>query len=163
LIIGGAVAGVLVVAAIIWSLFRAKPNHVVTIESSEKSTEEDKEPGWYGWPKDAPPPAIAPFDADAAKMHQQAWAEYLQVPVEFTNKVGMKFRMIPPGEFLMGATQAEQTAAVKAIGDEPYWTQSIPSEGPQHGVILKKPFYLGVFEVTQREFDVVTGKTPSYF
>ena len=59
--------------------------------------------GWHGWPADAPKPAIAPFDAEQAKKHQEAWAKYLGVPVEYTNSIGMKFRLIPPGEFLMGA------------------------------------------------------------
>ena len=55
----------------------------------------------------APPPAIAPFDAAQAKQHQEAWAKYLDVPVEFTNSIGMKFVLIPPGEFDMGSTEQE--------------------------------------------------------
>lgn len=62
---------------------------------------------WQGWPVDAPKPAIAPFDAAQAKKHQEEWAEYLKVPVEYTNSVDMKFRLIPPGEFLMGRTLGE--------------------------------------------------------
>ena len=58
-------------------------------------------------PADAPPPAIAPFDAQKAKEHQEAWAKYLGVPVETTNSIGMKLVLIPPGEFDMGASQAE--------------------------------------------------------
>ena len=43
----------------------------------------DAETGWGELiPANAPPPAIAPFDADQAKNHQQAWAEFLGVPVE---------------------------------------------------------------------------------
>jgi formylglycine-generating enzyme required for sulfatase activity len=30
--------------------------------------------GWQGWPKDAPPPAIAPYNSDKAREHQEAWA-----------------------------------------------------------------------------------------
>ena len=52
--------------------------------------------------KQPPPLAIAPFDADQAKKHQQAWADYLGVPVEITNSIGMMLVLIPPGEFLMG-------------------------------------------------------------
>ena len=38
-----------------------------------------KKPEAAEWqlPPDAPKPAVAPFDADQAKQHQQAWAEYL--------------------------------------------------------------------------------------
>jgi len=50
-------------------------------------------------PKDAPPPAIVPFSPDEAKKHQDAWAASLKQPVEIENKLGMKFRLIPPGEF----------------------------------------------------------------
>ena len=39
--------------------------------SNQKSKIENP-PGWHGWPADAPPPAIAPFDAAQAKQHQQA-------------------------------------------------------------------------------------------
>ena len=68
--------------------------------------------GWHGWPADAPPPAIAPFDAAQAKEHQEAWAKYLGVPVEYTNSIGMKFVLIPPGEFTMGSTPEEIEAAL---------------------------------------------------
>jgi len=47
--------------------------------------------GWYGWPADAPAPAIAPFTADHAKQYQDAWEKYLKVPVDYTNAIGMKF------------------------------------------------------------------------
>ena len=50
-----------------------------------------------------PAPAIAPFDAEQAKRHQEAWAKHLGLPVELTNSIGMKLVLIPPGEFMMGA------------------------------------------------------------
>ena len=73
--------------------------------------------GWHGWPADAPAAAIAPFDAAQAQEHQRAWAEYLKLPVEYTNSLGMKFVLIPPGEFMMGSTAAEIEAALKDAGD----------------------------------------------
>jgi formylglycine-generating enzyme required for sulfatase activity len=33
----------------------------------------------------------------------------------------------------------------------------------QHKVVLTKPFYMGVYEVTQAEYEKVTGKNPSHF
>ena len=95
----------------------------------------------------APPLAVAPFDAAAAKRHQEAWAEYLGVPVEVTNSIGMKLLLIPPGEFLMGSPESEEWRRV--------------AEGPQHRVRITKPFYLGVFEVTQSQWESVMGSNPS--
>ena len=62
---------------------------------------------WNGWSKDEPPPALAPFAAAQARSHQEAWGKHLGVPVEYENSIGMKFVLIPPGEFLMGSTRAE--------------------------------------------------------
>lgn len=89
-------------------------------------------------PTEGPPRAIAPFSAEQAKTHQKEWAEYLQVPVEHTNSIGMKFGLIPPGEFLMGSNPDSQIG----IPDD---------EGPQHFVRITRPFYLGMYEVTQGE------------
>ncbi len=77
------------------------------------------------WPKDAPPPAIAPFDAVQAKQYQQAWAKYLGVPVDNSNSLGMKLRLIPPGRFRMR---------------------------PDYEVTITKPFRLGTYEVTIAQF-----------
>ncbi len=117
----------------------------------------------FQWPADAPPPAIAPFDAAQAKAHQQAWAKYLGVPVEYENSLGMKFRLIPPGEFLMGSTSTETAENCKLVGADEYWQLCINSEDPQHKVILSEPTFLGVYEVTQAEYEKVMGKNPSLF
>jgi formylglycine-generating enzyme required for sulfatase activity len=110
-----------------------------------------------------PPLAVAPFDAAQAKKHQEAWAKHLGVPVEVTNSIGMKFRLIPPGEFTMGSTAAEIEAARGTIGEDSHWQVYIQSEAPQHKVILKRPIYLGVNEVTQAEYEIVIGANPSHF
>jgi formylglycine-generating enzyme required for sulfatase activity len=84
------------------------------------------------------------------------------LPVEFTNTIGMKFRLIPPGEFLMGSTPEEIEAALKLIR-YPSWRENIESEGPQHKVVLTQPIYFGVTEVTQAQYEHVTGTNPSHF
>jgi|GEM_PF-552760 len=129
----------------------------------EPSTLNSQTTGWHGWPSDAPKPAIAPFDAAQAKKHQEEWAAYLKVPVEYTNSIGMKFMLIPPGEFQMGSTPAENEAALKEAATDPQWVEYIKSESPQHKVILSQPFYLGAYEVTQSEYQQVMGKNPSAF
>jgi serine/threonine protein kinase/formylglycine-generating enzyme required for sulfatase activity len=129
---------------------------------------------WQGWPVDAPAPAIAPFDAAQAKSHQEAWASYLQVPVEYTDPIGIKFTLIPPGEFLMGSTQEEVNAELETIvqyhaGDRSVletdngWGKLIQAEFPRHRVILTRPFYLAVTEVTQSQFERTTGRNPSEY
>ena len=116
--------------------------------------------GWHGWPADAPPPAIAPFDAELAKKHQQDWAAYLKVPVEYTKSIGMMFILIPPGEFTMGSTPAEIEEALRFVGENKHWQECHKSEGPQHKVILTQPIYLGINEVTQADYENVMGKNP---
>lgn len=96
-----------------------------------------------------PPPAVAPFDAVKAKEYQRLWAEYSKVPVEFTNSIGMKFAWIPPGSFLMGSPPSEKGRFDK--------------EGPQHKVTLTKGFWLGVYPVTQAQWQAVMTTNPSYF
>jgi eukaryotic-like serine/threonine-protein kinase len=119
---------------------------------------------WNGWPAEAPPPAIAPFDAAQARAHQEAWAKYLGVPVEYTNSIGMTFRLIPPGEFTMGGTPEDILAALQHIDEnEAVLRGHILGQGPQHAVRLTQPFYLGTHEVTQAEYELVTGANPSSF
>ena len=96
-----------------------------------------------------PAPAVAPFDETKAKEHQQAWANYLRVPVELTNSIGMKLVLIPPGEFMMGSPDWDKNAG----GDEK----------PQHRVRITKPFYLGKYLVTQEQWQSVMGSNPSHF
>lgn len=103
----------------------------------------------------------APFEKFQAMVRQQDWADYLGLPVEYTNSIGMKFRLIPPGEFLMGSTPEEIEAA--SISANPTWRENVKSEGPQHKVVLTKPIYVGMTEVTQAQFAQVMGATPSNF
>lgn len=51
-------------------------------------------------------------------------------------------RLILPGTFVMGSP----TTSVGRRGDE-----------TQHTVTLTKPYYLGVFEITQKQYELVTG------
>ncbi len=66
-----------------------------------------------------------------------------------TNSIGMRLTLIPTGEFMMGSPDSASDAR--------------SDEKPQHRVRITKPFYLGTTEVTQGQYEKVTGKTPSYF
>jgi formylglycine-generating enzyme required for sulfatase activity len=94
---------------------------------------------------DAPALVVVPFDAVKAKQSQEAWAKQLGVAVEAISSIGTKLSLIPAGEFQMGF----ETGA--------------PYERPRHKVQITKPYYLGVYEVTQEEFKKVTGRSPSVF
>lgn len=112
----------------------------------------------------APPTrAIAPFSAAQAATHQSVWAQHLGVPVEFTNSLGMKFKLVPPGEFLMGSTQDEVAAVLKVDLGDTYSADMVKSESPRHKTILTEPFYLGAYEVTQQAYATVMGANPSGF
>ncbi len=104
----------------------------------------------------SPSPAIAPFTSEQAKSHQAAWAKHLGVPVEFSNSVGMKFRLIPPGEFTMGSSQQEidrLLANVEAFKDKDAWMgEYVRNEGPDRKVTIPQAFYLGETEVTVGQF-----------
>jgi serine/threonine protein kinase len=126
-------------------------------------------PVWDGWPADAPAPAIAPFNEEQARQYQAAWAAHSKLPVEFTNSIGMRFRLIPPGEFLMGSTP-EEIEKIEAELKRPeliehlhFWRPQIETEAPQHKVVLTKPIYVGVTEVTQAQYELVMGTNPSQF
>jgi formylglycine-generating enzyme required for sulfatase activity/tRNA A-37 threonylcarbamoyl transferase component Bud32 len=65
-----------------------------------------------------------------------------------TNSLGMKFAWVPPGSFLMGSPPGEESR----LDDE-----------TQHRVTLSKGFYLGVYPVTQAQWQAVMGSNPSRF
>ena len=99
--------------------------------------------GWKGTGRRGP---RVPSDADKAKSHQKQWADHLDLPVETTNSVGMRFILIPPGEFFMGSPQEEVGRGQNEV---------------QHRVQITRPFYLGVYEVTQDEYQKVIGDDPN--
>jgi formylglycine-generating enzyme len=107
----------------------------------------------------APPLAVAPFDAAAARAHQEAWAKHLDVPVEVTNSIGMKLKLIPPGEFMMGSqeTAEELAEAFEAYGKPGAFL--FRHEHPRHRVRITRPFYLGVYEVTVGQFGKFVSDT----
>ena len=121
-----------------------------------------------GGPADlrSPPLAMAPFDEITAKQHQAAWAKHLKVPVLWTNTIGMRFVLIPPGEFDMGSAAEEVPRLLeeaKAKNLPSWFIERVPSEAPKHCVRITRPFYLGISEVTQAEYERVMGSNPSKF
>jgi formylglycine-generating enzyme required for sulfatase activity len=62
-----------------------------------------------------------------------------------TNSIGMKLVYIQPGEFQMGSDDGQS------------------NEKPIHTVKISKGFYIGIYEVTQEQYQKVMGTNPSYF
>jgi serine/threonine protein kinase/formylglycine-generating enzyme required for sulfatase activity len=94
---------------------------------------------------------VAGVSREDVQRAQRAWAAYLGTPVEVSDDLGgvwMEFVLVPPGRFLMGSPKGEMSRL---------------SHEMQHEVELTKPFYLGKYEVTQQQFQRVTGTNPSDF
>lgn len=71
-------------------------------------------------------------------------------PATFTNKLGMEFVRVPKGTFLMGGgTGVEQRYGEKRIA-------------PQEKEV-DYDYYIGKYEVTQEEWEAVTGGNPSEY
>jgi len=68
----------------------------------------------------------------------------------------MKFVRIEPGSFLMGSTKNQIDVVRKYASDG-------KNEQPQHLVKITRPFFLGIHEVTQFQYQLVMGENPSYF
>ena len=64
--------------------------------------------------------------------------------MEFTNDIGMNFKLIPAGELNMGSRG---------------WKDSQPC----HRVFIAKPFFIGTYPVTQWEWETIMGYNPSHF
>jgi formylglycine-generating enzyme required for sulfatase activity len=88
------------------------------------------------------PPAAPkfPFDPATARRYQMDYADYLRLPSEFNNDLGMTFVLVPPGTFGMGSP-AEETGHNAGGYDETL-----------HQVTLTRPFYLSKHETTVGQF-----------
>ena len=95
----------------------------------------------------SPKPMVAPFDAARAKAGQAAWAKHLGTTVETINSVGMRMTLIPPGEFMMGSSEEQVAAIMKANNDFRH-----DDERAQHPVAITRPFLIGTTEVTIGQF-----------
>lgn len=86
-----------------------------------------------------------PFAEDPAVIRQDETAKALGGPKELVldlgNKVTMKLVLIPAGKFSMGSAKEE-------VGHN-------EDESPQHEVTISRPFYMGIYEVTQEQYRTI--------
>ncbi len=66
-----------------------------------------------------------------------------------TRVASIKLKRIPAGTFLMGSPENDG--------------EGLGQERPQHRVRIARPFYLGVYEVTQAQYEAVLGNNPSLY
>lgn len=124
---------------------------------------------------------VSPFSKKQADAKQAEWATYLKKETTITNSVGMKFNLIPPGEFKMGRSKSVEDLVklevsdsskdliLKHLGKELGQTmvkdltrttvEQIEDEIP-HKVRLTKPYYFGTTEVTRKQWKSVMGTEP---
>jgi formylglycine-generating enzyme required for sulfatase activity len=67
---------------------------------------------------------------------------------DLRNSIGMKLVLIPAGKFTMGSPRDEKGRR---------------EDERQRAVRIARPFYMGIYEVTQGEFEAVMGFNPSHF
>lgn len=66
---------------------------------------------------------------------------------EYTNSIGMKFVLVPKGSFTMG--------------ENPPLSEGKSDEKPAHKVTITTPYYFGIHEVTQKQWQDIMGNNPS--
>jgi formylglycine-generating enzyme required for sulfatase activity len=89
---------------------------------------------------------LASFSLAAAQEPKAASGEK-----QITSSIGMKLTLIPSGEFTMGSPDSEDVRSPDF------------HIAPQHLVRITRPFYMGVYDVTQGQYQRVMGNNPSYF
>jgi formylglycine-generating enzyme required for sulfatase activity len=99
--------------------------------------------GWYGT-QGSNNPQVSVNPATAAALVTSS-ADQKTI----TNSIGMEFVQIPAGEFDMGSPANEN--------------DRFDNEGPVHRVKISNAFYMGKFEVTQKQWRDVMGTSPSNF
>ncbi|QDU38637.1 Serine/threonine-protein kinase pkn1 [Maioricimonas rarisocia] len=88
---------------------------------------------------------------DLADVKEQMNSEQRALGDPFANSVGMVFVPIPAGEFQMGSDPPK---------DPKKNVPGAETETPRHKVTITRPFYLAICEVTQKQYETVTGERP---
>jgi len=81
--------------------------------------------------------------------NDSCYTNSIEAEPNFTNSIGMEFVKIPAGECLLSYTSDENSF----FGNK----ESVRE------VTIKEPFYMGKYEVTQKQWRKVMGGNPSYF
>ena len=79
-----------------------------------------------------------------------------EITVELPGGATMEFVWIEPGTFVMGTTDAQE----QTLRENGQWDDWFENERPAHEVTIAEGFYLGRYEVTQAQWESVTGEAP---
>jgi formylglycine-generating enzyme required for sulfatase activity len=97
-------------------------------------------------PVPAPSPSPGPSPSPSPRPQPSASSEYLDL--DCGSGVTMRLKLIPAGPFTMGSPTSESGRG---------------NDETQHSVTISQPFYMGVYEVTQAQWQAVMGSNPSHF
>ena len=106
-------------------------------------------------PLSSQPEGVPESTEPTSSVQPDVAAEVSQTPAPssnqktLTNSIGMEFVLIPAGEFDMGSPSNEEGR--------------FDDEGPVHSVTISNDFYMGKYEVTQKQWIEVMGDNPSQF
>jgi formylglycine-generating enzyme required for sulfatase activity/serine/threonine protein kinase len=92
-----------------------------------------------------PVPRHAWLASDAQLDYAQLMGLPITRTVDLGQSVSMEFVLIPPGDFQMGSAGSDE--------------QANADERPQRSIMMSGPLYLGVYEVTQAQWQRVMGTT----
>lgn len=92
---------------------------------------------------------FAPWPQKSATQREQAKSGTTAPPQVRPITSKMEFASIPPGEFVMGCSPADDSCYA--------------DEGPAHSVTITKRFEMGKYEVTQAQWLSTMGSNPSHF
>jgi eukaryotic-like serine/threonine-protein kinase len=95
------------------------------------------------------PPRAGSIPLPSVRMEPKPDQETVELENEIVNAIGLRLNLVKPGTFLMGSSTGE--------------SGTDKNEYPPHLVDITRPFYLGVYPVTQAEYSKVTGQNPSVF
>ncbi len=86
-----------------------------------------------------------------SQSYQKWYAEYKNLQIQKNEKIGagkIVVRLIPPGRFWMGSPESEKER---------------DSDERRYKVLISKAFYIGKYEITQRQWQTIMIANPSHF
>ncbi len=87
------------------------------------------------------------------------WSGNPPLAEEFTNSLDMKFRLVPAGSFAMGSAPEFLNELKQKPAPVPPLIGELGSESPIVPKAIDRPFYLGVTEVTNAQFEAFIRAT----